>query len=554
MEHAKYGMCHSQSGKAVGIVDGKELFSPSSRSEELLETSQAGEEGRVKTLLGRIIANFPVAPGKKDCDTSWTTEALREVDPTLPLPSAISGEDVHGLPTLLYKIASTLGRDASPEVREKDMARLVRKAGLKKDSAEDREKFRYILYKSACFYEDAFHKFHGKKQPGFDTTYRIIAAATFCMILAFRKLWGCVPIFSRSQHAFSPFEDSMTDRDAISKIQIIITEVLLKEFADLHELRTLIFGECNEDEKDDKKIMVLSGASILESTVLGLSTPPERRKNAALSDCYKHRKLHVARDPLDELETIFLEGFLSSENLCRSLFGDLSFLPSPGECRKEILEHARYTLWPGVNEIYWKEGPLRRVRLFPLESGRVKAAVEIETEDAIYIILRDIPSMRDGEEWQMLIQNDSEDVSLRYRDPMCAAIEALRVCLVAKDRKIASVLGGIQRVPAGFVQGARKPRAGDVVMRYVPRYAPLGGEKTERSGKVSNFSFKRKYAPCAVVGHLRQIPMTHKASKEAKAAAAAAGIPLPRNGHTFVRSHTRGSKAPVPLVRMRKSA
>jgi hypothetical protein len=524
-------------------------------------TADFDAPGGITTLLRRIVENFPVVPGKRVMDKAWTTKALMKIDSKLPPPSKAPRKAVYcgreGIPTLLYKIAATLGMDAPAERRENTILNLVKEAADSKDLENTISEFCSILDGAANVSAHANAHFNIKKQPEFKTANLILSAATACFLLACKFPFDGIPLTVKTGVASLDLNDSMTVRDALFHIQFAVDEAHSDAPLDLYELQTLLSGETQQEEEQEqqeqgdengqqetkekqaeKKIVAHNDMGAMENLVTGLLTRGSHEQN-------------MTRYPEIELSTLHEMGFNSIRNFNRSLFADLSFLPSPEGVLEEIRKHARFALWPAVNEVYWKEGPLRRVRLLPLPTGRVRAAVEIEGDDALRVFLREIPRREDDEEWRFIVHNYTHEEARGYKDPICAAIEALRVCVVAKDRKIAP--GAKRRVPTGLVRARNMPRKGDVVMHYVPRFIPLGGNTTGGTNSIPSVSLERKVGSCAVIGHLRQILQTHKASDECRAAAAAAGIPLPEYGQTFVRPHTRGDAEDIPLVKMRMS-
>lgn len=534
-------------------ADGVEKFS--ARSGKTKYTDDFDTPGGIRTLLRRIVENFPVVQGKRTSEKAWTTKALRNTDSKLPLPSQVSRNAVNtgrkGIPPMLYKIAATLGTDAPAERREKNIVRLVEEAAAGKDPAVAMSEFAKILGASVDFSNNAFKSFFQENRSKFGMADLILSTSTVCFALACISSCGGIPLILRTGLGTISFPESTTVRYALSIIQTAANEAYSDTPMDFYELRTLLSGESEKEDReaenngeeygetsDGRILAFLNNFSIMENMILGLLKRGEGKNNKT-------------REPYQELAAMVTEGIAYVEAYNRNLFAELVFLPSPEGALEEIREHTRYALWPGVTEVYWKEGPLRRVRLLPRPDGWTRAAIELERDGELRVFLREIPRKEDTEEWGYIIDNCLEDTRRGYADPTCAAVEALRVCVVAKERKIAP--GTVRRVPTGNVRAGIKPRAGDVVMRYVPRYVPLGDGTSGRTGEIPSFSFERSGRTFAVIGHLRQICKTHKASDECRAAAEAAGIPLPEYGQTFVRPHTRGEEGNVQLVRARKN-
>ena len=537
------------------------ISSSSARSAERTPTDDFDTPGGIRTLLYRIVRNFPVVPGKKGLDPIWTTEVLRRIDPELPLPSGVARKAMYSgrkeIPALLYQIAATLGTYEPAERREKSIMKLVTRAADGKDPALAMREFAEILGAADSFSAYAHVWFHQENRPEFLMARFILSAATVCFALARMYSYGEIPVYLRTVLGSFSYNPSLSVREALSIIQTATNEANSDTPLDFYEFQTLFFGEKDiedqqgenngEEEKngkddgerrEEKKITFLNDYSLIENTILGLLTRREEKDNAT-------------PDPERELATLFHNGTSYVDDYNRLLFADLGFLPSPVGVLEQIQEHARYALWPGVNEVYWKEGPLRRVRLLPLSDGKTRAAVELECDDALRVFLREIPGRNDKEEWGHIVDNYRTTTGMGYTDPICAAVEAFRVCVVASERKIAP--GTVRRVPEGYVRGERKPRSGDVVLRYVPRYLPSGDSGQKNNG-VPSVSLARGSAKSSVVGHLRQIPKTHKASEECRRAAEAVGIPLPNTGTTFVRPHTRGAgENDVSLKKVRMS-
>jgi len=235
----------------------------------------------------------------------------------------------------------------------------------------------------------------------------------------------------------------------------------------------------------------------------------------------------------------------------------LSALPAPTmpswESRRECLDHATYALWPGVTVVDWPEPPLEGVILAPGGAGGHMWANVITTADlprapGIRVqLLMDIPSLTGGEDWAIA----REDAGLSGQDPLALPLEAVRMCMVAANRK---ALG--RRVPTGYVHAPRAPRRGDVSVTYIPRLrgdAPGADEGTVRRYPGIEAGAAHHVRPHLVAGHLRQIPLGWTPSAAARASARDAGLSLPERGYTYVRPHTRGDGTIEPhRVRVRR--
>ncbi|NCC93500.1 MAG: hypothetical protein EOM10_09500 [Opitutae bacterium] len=311
----------------------------------------------------------------------------------------------------------------------------------------------------------------------------------------------------------------------------------------------LVFGEIGQDEAAPARFRLLPELEASLPFAMGLLAGGARQLGRGLS-------------PATQMAAIFHHGMTALDREDREAFRGLPVVPSPDEARRDIVEHARYALWPGITEVFWHEGSLRRVRLRPADSGVVLAAIEIAgDDDSVTVAVREIfpPTSDDPTAeafWASAVENFHEDITRGVVDPLYIAIEAMRMCVVAKDRKISPQAP--RRVPTGMVSGARQPSGGDIPLRYVPRHtaAPTRPE-TETLHRDDMARRPGGHRAHLVAGHIRQIPQTAHASAQCRAAAQASGIGLPNAGFTFVRPHVRGRNengedAPTMKVRARR--
>ena len=172
--------------------------STSARSAERTPADDFDTPGGIRTLLRRIVENFPVVPGKKTPDRAWTTKALQRIDRKLPLPSKAPRNAFYpgrkGIPALLYKIAATLGTDAPAERREKSIMRLVEGAAAGKNPALAMRESAEILAAAANFSAHAHVAFHQEKRPEFGMADLVLSAATVCFALARMYSCGDIPL------------------------------------------------------------------------------------------------------------------------------------------------------------------------------------------------------------------------------------------------------------------------------------------------------------------------------------------------------------------------
>ena len=239
--------------------------------------------------------------------------------------------------------------------------------------------------------------------------------------------------------------------------------------------------------------------------------------------------------------------------------------PPSYEGRGEIVEHAKYALWPGLTDVEWRENGLEGMILAPgAPGGEIHAtllcsvpgsALGARTAESVPMQLYlDVPKWGDAQAWEDARQNASEPdpaLGIAY-DELAAPVEAIRMCVVPRERKTADR----RRIPGGYVHSPKKP-SGDVIsVLYVPRVARGRQERVPYvPGDDSVLSSGGTRAAHQVAAHVRQIPAEWHASEVAREAAENAGMRLPESGFTFVKAHIRGEmidEVPHRTVRVKK--
>lgn len=226
------------------------------------------------------------------------------------------------------------------------------------------------------------------------------------------------------------------------------------------------------------------------------------------------------------------------------------------DIRDDVLKNRRYTLWPGVTDILWKEGGLEKLTLlstapaghvFSVLHGRMDLsgvyAAWTEEKDVPLQFFVEVPLLDNDRDWDIARKN-----ALDGPDDLAIPMEAIRMCCVPTEQKVRR-----NRVPLGYVQAPKTGRKSKVKaeelpvtrVTYIPRVrrvAPTSGEASS-GDSARSAGTGRTHALHQVSGFLRQLPLDWKASDAARQNAEASGISLPQNGVTFVRPHSRGGEA-----------
>ena len=414
----------------AGMVGNEDPFLPIIRMFHMLdvEREKLDVPGGIKTLLRTLITNFPTTPGEKHPDFAWTTDALRQIDSSLPLPSSLSQKEElaspkWGIPTLLFKIAAILGTDTDADSREKHIIDIVKKTANHYGPGTDAKYFSMFFDAAANFSALAFFEHQKTNLTEYETARIIIASATACLGLVCRELWNGVPkIITKYATNLTPFHDSMTAREAISRIQLSIDDTRSPTYMNLELLNILMSGLPKSGELEQCYYILDNDFGIVEVMSLGLSISYDET-------------IKFIESPRKKLKIIHENGRREKELTNKSYFKELSFLPSPKEALEGIRNHSHCSLKRGVIEVPCNKGAVLRVRLMPLSTGHVRAVIETQTNRGIVLSVREIPRIDDDNEWKCVIRNDKYTRLVGgYTDPICAAIEALRVSVVDEER------------------------------------------------------------------------------------------------------------------------
>lgn len=273
------------------------------------------------------------------------------------------------------------------------------------------------------------------------------------------------------------------------------------------------------------------------------------------------RAMKRQEDAIVYLPQFFRASFSRSHEVRRIVFSAMPKMPkSASEIRQDILANRKYTLWPGVTDIIWKENGLSGLSLITWGKAETYAALEVTADlspcdqnwndgkDVLVVAPMQIASLEDDSEW-MAYEEDLQDGGLDEFDEWAVPMEAIRMCCVPVEQKMRG-----NRIPRGYVQTPKVPKAerttSSVSVTYIPRImhrddAHSTPEQGEREGKdsygISGTSTGRHVRAHQVAGFIRQMSMERHASPGARIRAADVGLTLPESGFTYVRPHTRGS-------------
>ncbi|MBQ9526263.1 MAG: hypothetical protein IJR68_01520 [Fretibacterium sp.] len=187
----------------------------------------------------------------------------------------------------------------------------------------------------------------------------------------------------------------------------------------------------------------------------------------------------------------------------------------------EIMERQRYSLWPGITDVEWREKGLEGLSFCPRLGGEIHVLIHARDEQGPMHYFFPLPPLHSGETYEG-VDNPAATI----------AMETIRMCVVPAEEKVRE-----NRVPRGYVKHSPGAAKGGIPVIYVPRVRYVGRAETESSGGGGG-SPKR---PHQVAGFLRQLPIGWHASPEARRSASAVGLELPAEGATFVRPHVRGA-------------
>lgn len=270
------------------------------------------------------------------------------------------------------------------------------------------------------------------------------------------------------------------------------------------------------------------------------------------------RAMKRQEDAIVYLHQFFRASFSKSNEVRRIVFSAMpKMTKSASEIRQDILANRKYTLWPGVTDIIWKENGLSGLSLITWGKAETYAALEVmvdlspcdqnwnDSKDVLVVAPIQIASLEDDAEWKAY-EEDLQDGGL---DEWAVPMEAIRMCCVPVEQKMRE-----NRIPRGYVQTPKVPkserRTDSVSVTYIPRIMHRNDvhstpEQGEREGKdssgISGTSTGRHVKAHQVAGFIRQMPMERHASPVARIRAADVGLTLPESGFTYVRPHTRGS-------------
>lgn len=463
-------------------------------------------------IAKKIISQFPVIPGA-GIGSSWTFKALKSEPQTDGL--------VHG-------VVSVLGQDRNAHKRYLDIRNQIVQAEKKNGPGAIAYAIGECERLARCVAME--QKFALGMAAG---------TAALVMGLIYHDRTGAIPALDESGNVvgFGLKDDGLDEKQIVAYVQWAINEGATRSILKPEDLSTLILGEA-ESAEEEAAVRLIPDFGMGITAYQGLVGGNHPIKRADAEDIAA-KLLMLGMGQSEEEKSVLFQGLtpLVPEDLTSSYI--------------DIRDHATYSLWPGITEVYWEEGPLRRVRLYPTTRGEVKAVVELQVDDTTVITPRIVPAPTDATSWDDIIRNHYGDEEGGYADPIAIAIEAVRACLVAKERKVRS--DAPHRIPTGLVSSGKKPTKKDVAMRYVPRY------QIDREMRAPSSSVKREHHEGGkrahmVAGHIRQIPMDHHASDQCVMAASEAGISLPTNGFTFVRPHVRGGgeKSTVTKVKIRR--
>jgi hypothetical protein len=271
--------------------------------------------------------------------------------------------------------------------------------------------------------------------------------------------------------------------------------------------------------------------------------------------CFMVNKIALLRPPVrwdkvrigSHLANLFREAVAAYFKIEDECMSELPALPGAHLIRGDIMRDSAYALWPGISDIQWEEGHLKGLRLLPAPNGSllatVRFAMSIDGIPAVFEKMVEAPPLADAESWLRVGEEARRCPDSWQSRSMSVVMEAMRMCVAPGPMKIRD-----GRVPSGFVSAPRRPssRRGDVPVIYLPRgrYASGGrGADGRMESGDSGGGTGITHRAHQVAGFLRQLPLSCRASGEARIAAERHGLRLPESGYTFVRPHTRGKSS-----------
>ena len=270
------------------------------------------------------------------------------------------------------------------------------------------------------------------------------------------------------------------------------------------------------------------------------------------------RAMKRQEDAIVYLHQFFRASFSRSNEVRHIVFSAMPKMPkSASGIRQDILANRKYTLWPGVTDIIWKENGLSGLSLITWGKAETYAALEVmedlspcdqnwdDGKDVLVVAPIQIASLEDDSEWKAY----EEELQNGGLDEWAVPMEAIRMCCVPVEQKMRG-----NRIPRGYVQTPKVPkserRAGSVSVTYIPRIMHRDdthirpeqeGHEVKDSSGIPSTSTGRHVKAHQVAGFIRQMSMERHASPGARIRAADVGLTLPESGFTYVRPHTRGS-------------
>ena len=278
---------------------------------------------------------------------------------------------------------------------------------------------------------------------------------------------------------------------------------------------------------------------------------------------------------IGKLQVLFPISFKLSQSLTRDILKSMPRVEKTSyEIRQEVLAQRKYTLWPGVTDVIWNEGGLRKLSILPtapkgyiytvmncrvdLSDGKKEWADLGEVDLQFFV---EIPPLTSDEEWETAKKNAEEvDPTIDERiDDLAVSMEAIRMCCVPTEQKVRQ-----NRVPGGYVKSPPKKRAdlppdsAPISVTYVPRVTYVhptaeGDDGDIRILREGSEGTGRHHRTHQVAGFIRQLGLEMKASDMARSNASLVGISLPPKGFTYVKPHMRGKGEDVDATETRKT-
>jgi len=275
-------------------------------------------------------------------------------------------------------------------------------------------------------------------------------------------------------------------------------------------------------------------------------------------------------EAIERLCVLFTTSFTSCDLITGTFLEGMPAVDGPSaDIRDEVITERRYSLWPGITDIIWKEGRLEKLTLLATEpKGHIFSVLHgrmdlsrgygdwADEKDAPVRLFVEVPSLEDEDDWALARKNATDGP-----DELLIPLEVIRMCCVPAEQKARR-----GRVPSGYVQTPKKAKKADagqppaVRVTYVPRVQyrrPEGAADSSGGDGEGRTGTGRTHALHQVAGFIRQLPIDWKASETARQNAEASGISLPAHGVTFVRPHSRGGgedkeTAPRRTVKVRR--